>query len=171
MSVKKVIAIAMGFALMAIFGISLAAYILNSSSEFDKSVKIENGTTELTEQLELKAEGLAPGDEVEYTISFDVAVSDAFKMTLSFEETGGEIFKDYLDVEIGVIGDEREKSTNGVKFIGKMSELFSQKTVLLGQSVFTKSSIYVKFSIGNDVGMEISGRFVDFKTELKVEKM
>ena len=32
-SVKKVIAVAMGFALMAIFGISLAVYFLNVSSE------------------------------------------------------------------------------------------------------------------------------------------
>lgn len=171
-SVKKVIAVAMGFALLAIFGITLTAYILNNKSEFDKCIKIDNGTTELTEQLELKAEGLAPGDNVEYTISFDISINDAYKMTLAFEETAGEKFKDFLDVEIGIKGDERETSENDVKFTGTMSELFQAKTVHLGDKVSTSSTIYVKFSVGIDVGLEdIGGKFVDFNSELKVEKM
>lgn len=172
MSIKKAMLIAITFALLAVLGVSFIVFNLRTQNQFEKCIKLEmdsqaeTAVTSQTETLEIKAEGLVPGGKpIEYTISFDVALNDNYKMTLSFLDKESSLLKDYVDVTIGV------KSKSQPVYSGKMSDLFNTKDVVFGDKVNTKDSLYIRFSMDEDVSdINIMGKSVDFDTVLKVEK-
>ena len=171
MSTKKTMVIAISFAMLIIMGALLTIFNINTHNNFDKNITLQsstNGSSEFiqTERLEMVVENVVPGGKpVEYTINLDNRAKDTFKITLTFLEKDGEILKDFVDVAIGIKGEEK------AKFNGKLTDLYDKRELVLGEDVSNSATIYVKFSVDKGVGNVIQSKESSFEVVLTAKKI
>ncbi len=171
MSTKKTIVIAIAFAMLIIMGAMLTMFNLNTRNNFEENITLQSQSSVSTdfvqiERLEMTVDNIVPGGQpIEYTINVDNKAKDTFKITMQFLEKEGEILKDYVDVSVGVKGEE------GAKFSGKLKDLYEVSEVVLGDEVSTSATLYVIFSVDKEVGNEIEGKESLFEVVLTAKKI
>ncbi len=171
MSTKKTMVIAISFAMMIIMGALLTIFNIDTRNNFDKNITLQgqsSGSSDYvqTERLEMFIENIVPGGKpIEYTINLDNRAKDTFRISMNFLEKDGEVLKDYVDVTIGIKGEEK------AKFTGKLKDLYEDDEIVLGDDVSTSATIYLKFSIDREVGNEIESKESLFEVVLTAKKI
>ncbi len=163
MNKKLYILVIISSVLIAACAIIFGVFTYSGTKKYanEKTITLQDTTEKRTE---INLEGFCPGDRKSYTFNCKANRGECFDVTLSFESTGEDSLSRFIDVEVWVDGEKRDRA--------RLNEYFDGRELPFKADFSDKNQVKIEifYIMELNVGDEAQNTAADFDVVLLTQQ-